>query len=126
MYTLEDQLLELSINDLYRLWSCNKDYLVIDISVFNVGASYKIICTNDFNKYQNISEDGYSFILSNDYEINATIEGMLLKKIDKISLAWSQFCYDYSDFKTFLDAYKITEYKYKQLLELQKNSIVNY
>jgi len=126
MYTLDDRLSDVSINELYRAWNTNKDFIVVDIHVFNVGARYDIICTNNYIKYENISDDGYSFILSNDYEINATIEAILLKKLNNISSAWTIFCYDYSDFKEFLKSYKITEYKYSQLLELQKNSNVNY
>ena len=125
MMSLENNLKELSINDLYRIWNSNKDYIVINTSVCNAGASYKVICTNDFNRYQNISNDGYSFILENDFYINEVIEKILLKKINDISLAWTKYCYDYESFNEFLKQYGISEYKYKQLLDLESNSLID-
>ena len=126
MYTLEEKLDDISINDLYRAWNTDKEYIVIDISVFNIGAVYTVICTNNYNRYATICDDGYSFILENESEVHYTIEAMLLKKLESINKAWLKYCYDYACFGDFLKEYKINEYRYSQLLKLQKNSIVNF
>ena len=73
---------DLSLKDLNRIVNSNKEYLVLDISVFNVGAVVRPILTNNYSKYENISNDGYSCILPLDYELVATIEECLNNKIN--------------------------------------------
>ena len=73
---------DLSLKDLRRIVNSNKEYLVLDVSVFNVGAVVRPILTNNYSKYENISNDGYSCILPLDYELVATIEECLNNKIN--------------------------------------------
>ena len=71
---------DLSLKDLNRIVNSNKEYLVLDISVFNVGAVVRPILTNNYNKYEHISDDGYSCIMPLDYELIATIEDIIINK----------------------------------------------
>jgi hypothetical protein len=79
-YIMMEMLQELSIKELKRILKSSKEYLVLDAYVFNVGAVVKPILTNNYEKYKNISDDGYSLILYLDYELIATIEEILENK----------------------------------------------
>ena len=70
---------DLSLKDLRRIVNSNKEYLVLDVSVFNVGAVVRPILTNNHNKYKHISNDGYSCILPLDYELINTIKEVICK-----------------------------------------------
>ncbi len=78
---------DLSLKDLRRIINSNKEYLVLDVSVFNVGAVVRPILTNNYNKYEHISDDGYSCILPLDYELINTIKEVickLFKQLEKL------------------------------------------
>jgi hypothetical protein len=79
-YIMLDMLKELSTKELKRILKSSKEYLVLNISVFNVGAVVRPILTNDYNKYKNIGRDGYSCILYIDFDLIATIEEILENK----------------------------------------------
>ncbi len=49
--------------DRNRILSTNKEFIVCEVSVFNAGSVIVVRCTNDYNRYQNVSNDGYSFIM---------------------------------------------------------------
>ena len=70
---------DLSLKDLRRIVNSNIEYLVLDVSVFNVGAVVRPILTNNYNKYEHISNDGYSCILPLDYELINTIKEVICK-----------------------------------------------
>lgn len=52
--------------DKKRILSTNKEFIVCDVSVFNAGSVIVVKCTDDYNRYQNISNDGYSFIMESE------------------------------------------------------------
>jgi len=79
-YIMMEMLKELSTKELKRILKSSKEYLVLDAHVFNVGAVVKPILTNNYEKYKNISDDGYSLILYLDFELIATIEEILENK----------------------------------------------
>jgi hypothetical protein len=79
-YNLMGLLQDLNKKELTRIIKSYKEYLVLNVSVFNVGAVVRPILTNDYNKYKNIGRDGYSCILPLDYELAATIEEILENK----------------------------------------------
>jgi len=79
-YNIIGLLQELNKKELKRILKSSKEYLVLDVSIFNVGAVVKPILTDDYNRYKNISRDGYSCILPLDYELVATIEEILENK----------------------------------------------
>jgi len=71
---------ELSKKEMIRILKSSKEYLVLDVSVFNVGAIVRPILTDDYNRYKNINKDGYSCILPLEYELINTIEEILENK----------------------------------------------
>jgi len=71
---------ELSKKELKRILKSYKEYLVLNVSVFNVGVVVKPILTDDYNRYKNINKDGYSCILPLEYELINTIEEILENK----------------------------------------------
>ena len=79
MWSLEDRISEANIGDLLRVVYTDKEYAVFDISVFNVGSVTKVICTNNWEKYESISDDGYSFIIPLYTEEIETIKAYLCK-----------------------------------------------
>ena len=87
MWSLEDKISEANIGDLLRVVYTNKEYAVFDISVFNVGSVTRVICTNNWHKYQNIGDNGYSFTIPLYTEEVETIKAYLCKifvKIEKL------------------------------------------
>jgi len=57
---------EVDTKQLKRAFKSNKAYLYFDISVFNVGASISIKCTDTFKQPSNRTWNGYDFIIEND------------------------------------------------------------
>lgn len=84
MWSLEDKISEANIGDLLRVVYTDKEYAVFDISVFNIGSVTRVICTNNWEKYQNIGDDGYSFIIPLYTEEIETIKAYLCKRFVKI------------------------------------------
>jgi len=80
MWSLEDKISEVNLEDLLRIVHTDKEYVVFDISVCNIGAFTKVICTNNWEKYQNIGNDGYSFIIPLYTEEVETIKAYLCKR----------------------------------------------
>lgn len=64
--TLTNVLHSTNINDLLRAFNSNKSYLFFDISVFNVGVSIFIKCTDTFKNINPNTWNGYDFIIEND------------------------------------------------------------
>ena len=128
MYTLEDELLEVGINELYKIWNNKKDYSILYSENLFGKTPHNVINTNNLDRYDNIlnDEDRYSKLLIMDSETIYTIEAMLIKKLNEINKIWTQRCYYYSNFEGFLKLYNISKYKHEQLLRLEKNSNVNY
>jgi hypothetical protein len=79
-YNIMGLLQDLNKKELTRIIKSYKEYLVLNVSVFNVGAVVKPILTDNYNRYKNINRDGYSCILPLDYELVATIEEILENK----------------------------------------------
>jgi len=119
MFTLEESLADLSINDLYRVLCSSKEAIVLQMHVFNTGHKSTLTLTNSPDKYNYYLEDGYSRIIPNDSEVHYAVKDMLIIKVNGIAKAWTMFCYDCEDFDTFLAKYGITQYKYRQLLKVQ-------
>lgn len=72
--TLTSILSETNIKELKRAFNSQKEYLYFKISVFNVGISIQVICTNTF-RYPNYNTwNGYDFIIENDFTTNYYIE----------------------------------------------------
>jgi hypothetical protein len=82
-YTLVSTLRDLTIPELKRIVKTNKNYLVLDISVFNAGAVIVPRLTNNYEKYQNIGRDGYSTILPIECELIGEAEEILLQKLEE-------------------------------------------
>jgi hypothetical protein len=83
-YTLISTLKDLTIPELKRIVKTNKDFLVLEILVFNAGGIVIPRLTNNYNKYRNIGEDGYSTILPVDCELIGEAEEILLQKLEEI------------------------------------------
>ena len=66
MNTLTSTISATSTKELRRALNSNKDYLYFDISVFNVGASIHIKCTDKFTPPSYRTWNGYDFIVEND------------------------------------------------------------
>jgi len=64
--TLTSILSETPVKELKRALNSTKEYLYFDISVFNVGALIKIICTDRFKHINPNTWNGYNFIIEND------------------------------------------------------------
>ena len=79
--TLLTTLKEAPTKELLRAYNSDKDYLYFDISVFNVGASINIICTNTFKQINYGSWNGYDCIHENDYLIKEFIFETLKDRI---------------------------------------------
>jgi len=77
MGTLINILENANVNDLLRAVNSTKEYLYFDISVFNVGASIFIKCTDTFKEPSARTWNGYDFIIENDSTTNYYILGAL-------------------------------------------------
>ena len=72
MITIDNfnQVLKLiSQNDIKRIKNSDKEYVVIELHSFNVGSFVKVILTNNYNRYKNVSYNGNCIILelSNEF-----------------------------------------------------------
>lgn len=115
MLSLEDRLREVSINNLLRALYSDKDYVVVDMLVTNAGVNYNVICTNDYNKYKNISDDGYSFIFPKfEHETNIIIKILISKYEEHIQLfTIKQRDYTFDDY--LKKVIKISPYNFNRL-----------
>ena len=86
--------------DLLRAYHTEKEFIVFDISGFNAGIICNIICTNSYDRYKNIGEDGYSFILC-EYEKDV-IRDELTRRLNNIN------------------DNGLSDYNYKRLLKIEK------
>jgi len=117
MITYNDTLRDTTINELYRIMNSNKDYIALLHHEYNYTS---IVCTNNSIQFEKLSSDELVLLTCISYELQETIKDMLIEKCKDINIAWSKQCY-YTSFKSFLEAYNITEYKYRQLLALGSN-----
>ena len=72
--TLTSILKQTPLKELKRALNSNKEYLFFNISVFNVGASIHIKCTNNYKEPNYDTWNGYDFIICNDYTTKYYIE----------------------------------------------------
>jgi len=114
MYTFEDKTKEISTKDLLRIINTNKEFIVIDISVFNVGENIKVICTDNLEKYQNVGDDGYSFIFSLYGRELHSIINILVNRYENIISSWTKNCY-YYNFDEHLKKYCLSQYNFNRL-----------
>ena len=82
---INDIIKETPTPELLRAYKSNKDYFYFDISVFNVGVSIWIKCTNKYKEPNPNNWNGYDFIIENDYFINELIENEINKRRTKIN-----------------------------------------
>jgi hypothetical protein len=64
--TLTNTLKETPTKELLRALNSDKAYLFFDISVFNVGASIFIKCTDTYKEINSNTWNGYDFLIEND------------------------------------------------------------
>ena len=67
---LNDVINQINPKDKKRIAITNKDYIVLELHCFNVGSVTKVILTNDYNRYKNVSNDGNCILESNDVCFN--------------------------------------------------------
>ena len=79
--TLTDVLSKISEKQLKRALKSYKEYLIFDISVFNVGMYVHIKCTNKFTQFGR-NWNGYDFILDNDKTMNFYIKQELKNRTE--------------------------------------------
>ena len=121
MYTFEDKLSDVTTKDLLRIINSNKEYFIVNYRVSNSGAAVWVNCTDTYKDIGSSSTyNGYDYIFSLYSEELHTIQHLLIKRLGAISAAWTKFCYDYSDFKTFLNKYDLSLYNYGRLQKLDK------
>ena len=60
----------LSNKDKKRLKNTSKEYAVLRLHCFNVGCIIELILTNDFIRYQNVSNEGNCILDTNDSIFN--------------------------------------------------------
>ena len=129
MYTLEDRLIGLNLKQLNKIYNSNKEYIFVDISVFNVGAKIDIVCTNNYDKYskkiESWNNEGYDILLENSYELHYTLEGMIIKKFHSLCKEWAKNCYYYT-FEEFLKLHKLNESYYRKLLSFYNKNYNKY
>ncbi len=72
------------LKDLNRIVTSNKNYLVLQVSVFQGEASFIIILTNNNKKYKNCATSyGYSCIVPLENELISTIKDIINTKFTK-------------------------------------------
>lgn len=81
MTSLINTLESSSISELLRAYNSDKNYLYFDVSVFNVGTSINIKCTDNFKEPNYRTWNGYDFIIENDnttkFYIQSTLKTLL-------------------------------------------------
>ena len=102
------------LNDLYRIYNSQKDYIVIDTLTTNAGSVQRVHLTNI---YKAPSNDGtvVCYTLTEDYK--DMILAKIKIKMDKLSKDWTKFCYDMT-FDVFLSRYELSKSKYRKLRRL--------
>ena len=75
--TLLTILKETPTQELLRAYNTNKQYLYFDISVFNVGVSIWVKCTDTYKDINYNTWNGYDCIHENDYLMNDFIHEVL-------------------------------------------------
>lgn len=53
-------------DDVKRLQNTMKEYIVIELHIFNVGSTVTIILTDDYNRYKNVSNYGNCILECNE------------------------------------------------------------
>lgn len=86
MNNLADTLHYTNINDLLRAFNSPKEYLYFDISVFNVGVSIQIKCTDTFKNINPNTWNGYDFIIENDGYSNTCIYDALKSILNDMTI----------------------------------------
>lgn len=80
---------ETNIKDLFRALNSEKSYLSFKISVFNVGANIKVICTDTYKEINRNNWNGYDFRFENDkttkYYIISTLEEIYKESPEKFT-----------------------------------------
>lgn len=78
-----------NIKDLFRALNSEKCYLSFKISVFNVGANIKVICTDAYKEINRNTWNGYDFCFENDkttkYYIISTLEEIYKESPEKFT-----------------------------------------
>ena len=77
MASLINTLENTDLNDLLRAYKSEKEYLYFNVSVFNVGTSIFIKCTNNFKEINHNKWNGYDFIIENDSTTKYYIQEVL-------------------------------------------------
>lgn len=67
--------------ELLRAINSAKSYLYFDISVFNIGASINIKCTDTYKEINRNTWNGYDFIIENDYTTEYYILNVLKERL---------------------------------------------
>jgi hypothetical protein len=84
--TLTSTLAATPTKELLRAYNSEKAYLYFKISVFNVGASINIICSDQAKEISDRTWNGYDFMIENDdttkYYILKTFEKRLIDPED--------------------------------------------
>ena len=65
-YNIESILRNLTKKEKNRIVRSNKEYIVIELSIFNTGSVVRIKLTDNFNRYKNIGYYGNQFWDAND------------------------------------------------------------
>lgn len=82
--TLTSTLKETPIKELLRAVNSQKEYLFFDISMFNVGASISIKCTDIYKDINPNTWNGYDFLIVNDFDTKYYIAESLKDRLDNI------------------------------------------
>jgi len=80
--TLTNAMSETPIAELLRALNSEKEYLFFDISMFNVGASINIVCTNVYRQINQNTWNGYDFLIENSYDTKYYIAETLKSKLE--------------------------------------------
>ena len=79
--TLTHALKETPVKELLRALNSQKNYLFFDISVFNVGASIFVKCTDTYKEINRNTWNGYNFLIENDsttkFYISKTLQNLI-------------------------------------------------
>jgi hypothetical protein len=82
---INDILKSANSNDLIRAYFSDKNYIFFDISVFNVGVNCNVICTNDSQKINFDTFNGYDCVIDNDYYFKAIILDEIKERLNYVS-----------------------------------------
>ncbi len=65
---LKDVINSLSYKDKIRILNSNKEYTVLYLHVFNAGSFVNIRLTNDYSRYQNVSNFGNAILYTEEVQ----------------------------------------------------------